>query len=67
MASDRFVIVHPGHPDEGTLIILSDYNFWYKHEQELAKWCLENHAWHQGMTVIINKESTVTLFCLRWG
>jgi hypothetical protein len=65
--SDRFLIVHPGNPDEGTLVILSDHSFWSQHEPELVEWCLEHRAWHQGMTVTINKESTVTLFCLRWG
>lgn len=49
------------------LVVLSDYNFWAAHYEELIKWCSENSATVEGMTVNFGSADDVMLFALRWS
>ena len=67
-SKQRFVIV-PVDLLEGfeNMIILSDYNFWADHEDELRQWCRVNGSSFVGMTVTVPNDQTLTAFCLRWA
>ena len=63
----RFIVA-PKHLGFGpNLIVLSDYNFWGEHYEELVKWCNENSATVEGMTVNFSSADDVMLFALRWS
>lgn len=62
----RFVVVQDVLTDvDGRLIILSDYDYWVRHEDELRTWCKENNATFAGMTVALTDRS-LTAFLLKW-
>lgn len=63
---ERFIIVPDMLVDENKMIILSDYNFWAEHEQELDDWCAKNNCSRTGMMVVAFDDVALTAFCLKW-
>ena len=69
----RFVIAdqpardHLGAYPPGHLIILTDFEFWADHVDQLISWC-EQHALtpNSGMTLEIPTDELLTAFLLRW-
>lgn len=49
------------------VVILSDYNFWNDHYDELQDWVKQNNGFVQGMGLILPDAQTLTAFCLRWS
>ena len=49
------------------LVVLSDYNFWGEHYEELIEWCKEHSGVVEGMTVNFSSADDVMLFALRWS
>lgn len=51
-------------------IIIRDHRWWVDHEKEIYEWmdeCLpRGRTHHQGMLVVIEKESDVSNFILKW-
>ena len=47
--------------------VLSDYQYWAEHEQELDDWCQKNFCIREGMTVTALNEYGYILFGLRWA
>lgn len=48
------------------LIVLTDLQFWSENIEKLNIWCQQYCCNHQGMTVIVPNDETLTLFNLRW-
>lgn len=48
------------------LIVLTDLQFWAENIEKLVVWCRIYKCDHQGMTVTIPDDETLTLFNLRW-
>lgn len=48
------------------LIVLTDISFWAEHIGKLTLWCQEYNCDHQGMTVTIPDNATLTAFYLKW-
>lgn len=53
-------------PGVGPIVVLTDWQFWSRHQAELDAWCADNGAQRQGMTVDM-PEDVLTLFALRWS
>ena len=49
------------------VVILSDYNFWNDHYDELKAWVEQHGGDIQGMGPILPDAQTLTDFCLRWS
>jgi hypothetical protein len=62
----RFIIAPEDLVDKEKLVILTDYNYWADHTDELLNWCKEYGAVTQGMTVVLPDEKTLMAFALRW-
>lgn len=63
----RFIVAPEALVDEEKLVILTDFNYWAEHVDELKHWCLSNGAENQGMTVVFPDDETLMLFVLRWS
>lgn len=64
----RFVLADKSlHEDEGQLIILTDFQFWAEHIEQLLEWCRENGGEVNGSTVLFRNDEEVTAFVLRWS
>jgi hypothetical protein len=48
-------------------IILTDFNYWTEHTDELVEWCTVYGADTSGMVIEFPDEQTMTLFVLRWS
>lgn len=49
------------------MIVLSDLAFWAEHAGQLRDWCEQHSCQHEGMTVSVPDDVTLTLFNLRWA
>lgn len=63
----RFIVAPEDLVDEEKLVILTDFNYWTEHVDELKQWCQRNGAENQGMTVVFPDDETLMLFVLRWS
>lgn len=63
----RYVVLEPDKHDGAYMIILSDYNFWVTHWDELFEWCIEYDAKVDGSVVEFTDDESYILFKLRWG
>lgn len=65
---ERFVIapVELYNNEYLKIVILTDYNFWTEHTDELTDWCENNGAKFRGMTVTFPTEQILAAFILRW-
>jgi len=64
---NRFIVAPTALVDKEQLVILTDYNYWADHTDELIQWCKEHGAANEGMTVVFPNEEILTLFVLRWA
>lgn len=64
---NRYIIAPDELVDREKLVVLTDYNYWVDHTDELMDWCKANGAVTQGMTVVFPDEQTLMLFVLRWS
>ena len=64
---NRFIIAPDVLVDKEKLVVLTDYNYWVDHTDELIAWCENNGAVSQGMTVVFPDAETLMLFVLRWS
>lgn len=67
---NRRFIVAPNHlldnPGEH-VVILSDFEYWNDHYDELQDWVKQNNGFIQGMGLTLPDAPTLTAFCLRWS
>jgi hypothetical protein len=69
--NNRFLVTGP-FDDEMPYhyIIIRDYTWWQQNEGKIYKWmneCLpKGHRHQQGMVIVIENESDVSNFLLRW-
>ena len=66
---NRFVVAQTyllETPDEH-VVILSDFNYWNDHYDELMAWVDKHGGKIQGMGLTLPDAHTLTLFCLRWS
>lgn len=67
---NRRFIIAPDHlldkPGD-YLIILSDFEYWSDHYDELQVWVNDNQGHIQGMGLTLPDARTLTAFCLRWS
>lgn len=49
------------------VIILCDITFWNNNYNALAEWCDAHGVKLAGMTVELDTQEQLTLFCLRWA
>lgn len=64
---NRFIVAPRELVDDGViLIVLSDYQYWVDHTDELVAWCNARGAEQQGMTVVLRNEAMLTEFVLKW-
>ena len=49
------------------VVILSDFEYWNNHYDELKTWVEQNNGFIQGMGLILPDAQTLTTFCLRWS
>lgn len=49
------------------VVILSDFEFWNDHYDELNAWAEQHSGYIQGMGLILPDAPTLTAFCLRWS
>ncbi len=49
------------------VVILSDFEYWNNHYDELKTWVEQNNGFIQGMGLILPDAQTLTAFCLRWS
>jgi hypothetical protein len=64
----RFVVADRALGFEDTVVVLTDYQYWANHVDELIEWCRATPGiTNEGMTVICRDERSLTLFLLRWS
>jgi hypothetical protein len=64
----RFVVADRALGFEDTVVVLTDYQYWSQHVDELIEWCRATPGiTNEGMTVICQNEQSLTLFLLRWS
>jgi len=66
---NRFVVA-PNYLLDSTdqhLIILSDFQYWNEHYDELVNWCKLHGGVIAGMGLTLPDAHSVTLFSLRWS
>lgn len=66
VVTKNFVYENSLTPQFELLVILAAVGFWATNVDDLDKWCKDNHALREGMTVLIPDQKTLTLFALRW-
>jgi len=49
------------------VVILSDFQYWTEHYDDLKDWCKQHGGEVEGMGVTLPDAHTVTLFTLRWS
>lgn len=49
------------------VVILSDFEYWNDHYDELQDWVKQNNGFIQGMGLTLPDAPTLTAFCLRWS
>ena len=49
------------------VVILSDFEYWNDHYDELQDWVKQNNGFIQGMGLTLPDARTLTAFCLRWS
>lgn len=49
------------------VVILSDFEYWNDHYNELQDWVKQNNGFIQGMGLTLPDAPTLTAFCLRWS
>ena len=49
------------------VVILSDFEYWNDHYDELQDWIKQNNGFIQGMGLTLPDAPTLTAFCLRWS
>ncbi len=54
-------------PDYIKIAILSDFNYWADHYEELQEWATYNCATVTGSTITFEHDKDVTAFILRWS
>ena len=64
---NRFIIAPAEIVDNEKLVILTDYNYWADHTDELIAWCNERNVVTQGMTVVFPDDVSLMEFVLRWA
>jgi hypothetical protein len=62
----RFIVVSESLTDREQMVILTDIHYWTDNEEQLRRWCMENHSQFVGMTVVFPDSCTLTSFILRW-
>ena len=62
----RFIVVSDELTDHEQMIILTDIHYWTDNEEQLRRWCMENHSQFVGMTVVFPDSCALTSFILRW-
>ncbi len=63
VVAPHFLLENPGEH----VVILSDFNYWNDHYNELLTWCEQHGAKIQGMGLTLPDAHTLTLFTLRWS
>ena len=63
----RFIIAPEDLVDKEKLVILTDYNYWADHTDELIAWCKERGVVTEGMTVVFPDEISLMEFVLKWA
>ena len=57
--------------ESGNCLIIIDYNFWNDHEEELARWLLDNTEkglyTREGMCLYFSSQEEMSWFLLRWA
>ena len=66
-SKERFIVVPDVLTDEVYMVILTDYQYWAEHEQELGAWCKQNNADFTGMLVCFHNKLSLTSFLLKWS
>ncbi len=64
---NRFIIAPQELVDKEQLVVLTDFNYWTIHADELLEWCNERNVVTQGMTVVFPDEASLLEFVLRWS
>jgi hypothetical protein len=66
---NRFIIASPDLVyDNDPVVILTDVEFWANHMDELTDWCDSTQGVrHEGMTLVFDHATSLTLFLLRWS
>ena len=62
----RFIVVSESLTDYEQMVILTDIHYWTDNEEQLRRWCMENHSQFVGMTVVFPDSCALTSFILRW-
>jgi hypothetical protein len=65
---NRFIVADPALELGDIVIVLTDYQFWTAHLDELLAWCRATPGVsNEGMTVVCDSQHTLVLFLLRWS
>lgn len=66
---NRRWVVAPGwsHNEDKIVVVLTDFQYWTIHAEEMLEWCTNNGAVSKGMTIDLENEDMLTLFTLRWS
>ena len=63
---EKFILVPQELLDDNeTLVVLTDYMYWVKHEEELQQWCKQYNINIEGMCIVFPNPQTLTLFTLK--
>ena len=64
----RFVVADYELLNEpGIVIVLTEFEYWAQHTDELKAWCQEHGGQLKGMTVSLDTHEQLTLFALKWS
>lgn len=68
----RFIVSGPfDHEMPYHYLVIADITYWLKHEPEIYAWMDENlprgRMHQEGMTVVLEEETDVTAFIMRWA
>ena len=55
------------HDEDKIIVVLTDFEYWAEHAEEMLEWCRNNGAVSKGMTIDLENEDMLTLFTLRWS
>ena len=65
---NRFIVAGPELTDNDHLVVLTNIQYWNDHADELTEWCHNTPGTVQeGMTVVFDNDSALTMFLLRWS
>jgi len=50
-------------------LVISDYNFYADHQEEIDDWCWQKFGYHprEGMVIHFKRDQDMMLFLLRWA